>query len=97
MENKNLILIELINNFKANIKQYKSPIYDEANTRVDYIDKFFELFLWKNGWKNYWEKITYIIIIQLLKENQFQKIIMVMALLNIHIYIDTYNCRSSSS
>ena len=26
--------------------QYKSPNYDEANTRVDYIDKFFELLDW---------------------------------------------------
>ena len=32
--------------FKANIKQYKSLNYDEANTRTDFIDKFFELLDW---------------------------------------------------
>ena len=36
----------LVDQFKANIKQYKSPAYDEANTRVDFIDKFFELLDW---------------------------------------------------
>ncbi len=36
----------LTDNFKANIKQYKSLSYDEANTRVDFIDKFFEILDW---------------------------------------------------
>ena len=39
-------LQELITLFKSNIKQYKSNSYDEANTRVDFIDKFFELLDW---------------------------------------------------
>ncbi|MEW5814809.1 MAG: TaqI-like C-terminal specificity domain-containing protein [Spirochaetota bacterium] len=39
-------LKELVFYFKANIKQYKSANYDEANTRVDFIDKFFELLNW---------------------------------------------------
>lgn len=39
-------LAELVNQFQSNIKQYKSSIYDEANTRVDFIDKFFELLDW---------------------------------------------------
>lgn len=39
-------LIELVNQFQSNIKQYKSSIYDEANTRVDFIDKYFELLDW---------------------------------------------------
>ena len=39
-------LDELVNQFQSNIKQYKSSIYDEANTRVDFIDKFFELLDW---------------------------------------------------
>ena len=39
-------LIELVNQFQSNIKQYKSSIYDEANTRVDFIDKFFTLLDW---------------------------------------------------
>jgi adenine-specific DNA-methyltransferase len=32
--------------FKANAAQYKSPRYDEANTRADFIDKFFSLLDW---------------------------------------------------
>lgn len=39
-------LIELVNQFQSNIKQYNSAIYDEANTRVDFIDKFFTLLDW---------------------------------------------------
>ncbi len=39
-------LNELITNFKTHLSEYKSPNYDEANTRVDYIDKFFELLDW---------------------------------------------------
>lgn len=39
-------LQELIDLFHTNIKQYKSNRYDEANTRVDFIDKFFELLDW---------------------------------------------------
>ena len=45
-EERKAKLRELVENFNANIKQYKSPIYDEANIRVDYIDKFFELLEW---------------------------------------------------
>ena len=30
-------LKELIENFQFNLKQYKSNIYDEANTRVDFV------------------------------------------------------------
>ncbi|MDR0785322.1 MAG: type I restriction enzyme HsdR N-terminal domain-containing protein, partial [Treponema sp.] len=32
--------------FEDNIAQYKSPQYDEANTRADFIDKFFALLDW---------------------------------------------------
>lgn len=39
-------LKEIIDLFKYNIKQYKSNRYDEANTRIDFIDKFFELLDW---------------------------------------------------
>ena len=39
-------LKELVNQFKYNIKQYRDKGYDEANTRVDFIDKFFELYDW---------------------------------------------------
>ena len=46
MKEKITKLEELINLFRNNIKQYKSNKYDEANTRVDFIDKFFELLDW---------------------------------------------------
>ena len=39
-------LKELCDLFQSNIKEYKSSKYDEANTRVDFIDKFFELLDW---------------------------------------------------
>jgi adenine-specific DNA-methyltransferase len=32
--------------FQKNILEYKNSRYDEANTRVDFIDKFFELLDW---------------------------------------------------
>ncbi len=43
---KLLKLKELTDQFHDNIKQYKSDMYDEANTRVDFIDKFFEILDW---------------------------------------------------
>ena len=39
-------LQQLIEQFKRNISQYKNRQYDESNTRVDFIDKFFELLGW---------------------------------------------------
>ncbi|MDD3627867.1 MAG: restriction endonuclease subunit R, partial [bacterium] len=39
-------LKSLISVFKDNFNRYKSPYYDESNTRVDFIDKFFELLGW---------------------------------------------------
>lgn len=38
--------LELVNLFKGNIERYKDFSYDEANARVDFIDKFFELLGW---------------------------------------------------
>jgi hypothetical protein len=35
--------------FAANIEQYKSGQYDAANTRTDFIDKFFTLLDWDLG------------------------------------------------
>jgi len=46
IEEKKAKLRELVEQFHKNIKQYKSDAYDEANTRVDFIDKFFELLDW---------------------------------------------------
>ncbi|MCL1818632.1 MAG: N-6 DNA methylase, partial [Spirochaetaceae bacterium] len=39
-------LKSLVSLFSANISQYKSGQYDEANTRSDFIDKFFTLLDW---------------------------------------------------
>lgn len=59
--NKNEALIQLkwfIERFWANIKQYTSNQYDEANTRVDFIDKFFEL-LGRDVSNNQWFSENY--------------------------------------
>ena len=39
-------LIKLCEKFRENEKQYKSGIYDEANTRTDFIDEFFKILEW---------------------------------------------------
>ena len=39
-------LESLVSLFSANIAQYRSSGYDEANTRTDFIDKFFILLDW---------------------------------------------------
>ncbi|MDR3108854.1 MAG: N-6 DNA methylase [Planctomycetaceae bacterium] len=39
-------LQQLVIQFRDNLAQYKNVNYDEANTRVDFIDKFFELLGW---------------------------------------------------
>ena len=41
-----LKLTQLTDLFKRNRKQYNTSAYDEANTRTDFIDKFFELLGW---------------------------------------------------
>ena len=46
METRTQQLKTLIDLFAANAAQYKSPQYDEANTRTDFIDKFFALLDW---------------------------------------------------
>ena len=43
---KRCALEEHVMRFSENEKQYKAPSYDEANTRVDFIDKFFTLLGW---------------------------------------------------
>ena len=43
---RNEKLLEIVELFRTNIAQYKSPNYDESNTRTDFIDKFFELIGW---------------------------------------------------
>ncbi|MBP5667267.1 MAG: N-6 DNA methylase [Salinivirgaceae bacterium] len=40
------LITELVETFRRNEKTYKSLAYDEANTRTDFIDKFFEALNW---------------------------------------------------
>ena len=42
-------LAELTDLFERNRKQYNTSAYDEANTRTDFIDKFFELLGWRRA------------------------------------------------
>ncbi|TGM55389.1 restriction endonuclease subunit R [Leptospira biflexa] len=45
--NENLLkLKELTDLFQSNLKEYKNTKYDEANTRTQFIDRFFELLDW---------------------------------------------------
>jgi len=44
-----LKLTRLTDLFERNRKQYNTSAYDEANTRTDFIDKFFELLGWDMG------------------------------------------------
>src|SRR5215469_4448848 len=46
MDNRIAHLNSLSSLFSVNIAQYKSSHYDEANTRTDFIDKFFTLLDW---------------------------------------------------
>ena len=40
------LITDLVETFRRNEKNYKSLTYDEANTRTDFIDKFFEALNW---------------------------------------------------
>jgi len=46
MKNHLQALKKLVNTFNDNIDIYKSSRYDEENTKIDFIDKFFELLGW---------------------------------------------------
>ena len=39
-------LRDIVSLFSTNINQYKNNQYDEANTRIDFVDKFFTLLGW---------------------------------------------------
>ena len=41
-EEKKELLLSLKDKFEENLKQYHSELYDEANTRVDFIDELFK-------------------------------------------------------
>ena len=46
MENQLESLRRLVDTFKYNIETYKSSRYDEENTKIDFIDKFFKILGW---------------------------------------------------
>ena len=41
-EEKKELLLSLKDKFEENIKQYHSNLYDESNTRTDFIDELFK-------------------------------------------------------
>ena len=53
---------ELVDKFDFNIQQYKNKNYDEANTRVDFIDPFFEALGWdvsnKSGYAEQYREVV---------------------------------------
>jgi type I restriction-modification system DNA methylase subunit len=55
-------LKKLCSLFEANIEQYISPRYDEANIRTDFIDRFFELLDWdianKQGFSEVYREVV---------------------------------------
>ena len=62
MEEKSLILQTLIEKFCENSKQYKSEQYDEANTRLEFIDEFFKVLDWdvgnKQGFSQHYKEVV---------------------------------------
>ena len=55
-------LNQLIEKFDRNLTQYKSTSYDEANVRVDFIDKFFTILGWdvsnENGYSENYREVV---------------------------------------
>ena len=49
IEEKRELLFSLKSKFEENIKQYHSELYDEANTRLEFIDEFFKCLDWDVG------------------------------------------------
>ena len=62
MEEKLKQLQELVDHFQFNLSEYKSSAYDEANTRVDFIDKLFEILDWdisnKQKFSEEWREVV---------------------------------------
>ena len=61
-EEKQQALISLKDKFEENIQQYQTALYDEAKTRMDFIDKFFELLNWdvrnNNGYSEQYREVV---------------------------------------
>ena len=62
-EEKRLVLQGLKEKFEENAKQYKSALYDEAKTRLDFINEFFKLLGWDvNNSQGYSERYREVIV-----------------------------------
>ena len=61
-EEKQQTLISLKDKFEENIRQYKNSLYDEYNTRSDFIDQFFILLDWDmyntQGYAEQWREVV---------------------------------------
>ncbi len=61
-EEKQQALISLKDKFEENKGQYQTALYDEAKTRMDFIDKFFELLDWdvrnNNGYSEQYREVV---------------------------------------
>jgi len=61
-DEKRRLLRGLKDKFEENIKQYQTALYDEANTRTDFIDELFKLLDWdinnKQGYAEQWREVV---------------------------------------
>ena len=61
-EEKRLVLQSLKDKFEENIRQYQTALYDESNTRSDFIDQFFILLDWgmynTQGYAEQWREVV---------------------------------------
>ena len=61
-EEKQQALISLKDKFEENKGQYQTALYDEANTRTDFIDELFKLLDWdinnKQGYAEQWREVV---------------------------------------
>lgn len=61
-EEKRLVLQSLKDKFEENIRQYQTALYDESNTRSDFIDQFFILLDWDmyntQGYAEQWREVV---------------------------------------
>ena len=61
-EEKKELLLSLKDKFEENIKQYHSSLYDESNTRTDFIDELFKFLDWDinnaQGYAEQWREVV---------------------------------------
>ena len=73
-ENKKIILQNLKDKFEENASQYRGNLYDEAKTRLDFIDEFFKLLDWDvNNTQGYSERYREVVVEDKIKIQGGQK------------------------